>query len=94
MKLNLTREEAESRWIKLWGGWIQPDTLIYYPEAQITNDWLTLEAECVKRGELIEQLEKALKEVDMLCFKHERLNLYSVINPALSAVESWRKEQE
>ena len=57
---------------------------------QLREDWLTLEAECTKRGELIEKLNHALQNES----ENTTTRKLTITESALSAVEEWRKEQK
>ena len=88
MKLNLNRNQAENfraayKNICDAGG----EELI---GLHALSDWLTLEAECVKRGKLIERLSHALMNES----ENTTTRKLTVTELALSAVESWRKEQK
>lgn len=88
MKLNFDRERIET------------DTAEVIKSSKssvehLMQDWLTLSAECTRRGELIDVLEKALKTALSL-FVLESPDDYIGLREmqhALSAVEAWRKEQ-
>ena len=104
MKLNLTKEQAiYSR-----------DTNNQYADGgsgetwSLAQDWLTLENECTKRGKLIEELERALRDgiyfydnktclnhcIACYCKRGEDHQGWCFVNIALSTVSKWRKEQK
>jgi hypothetical protein len=94
MKLNLKREEVEKLIVH---------DLTVVQGADLREDWLTLEAECTKRGELIEKLDWVVQAVESsnhgacpVCNKlafaeghAKRCKLFK----AMLAVSEWRKEQ-
>ena len=79
MKLNLTREQVS---LPIYS--VTP----HYAK-RIQADWLTLEAECKRRGELIEQLSHALMNES----ENTTTRKLTVTELALSAVEEWRQNE-
>ena len=60
------------------------------------RDWLTLEDECTKRGELIEKLERVIRKTqeDLVMTNYPDVSILNLQESALSAVGEWRKEQK
>ena len=87
MKLNLTREEA----LRLHKEYIPIIISGNITTLDILRDWLTLESTVQRQGELIDMLEKALKDI-----LKDDLNNANIDNAdeLLVAVSEWRKEQK
>lgn len=98
MKLNFTREEVYADY--------EDAPKSYTKELQ--QDWLTYANEVEAQATLIEQLEKALLKVEHPCLDTNQ-NIaecaicgtqtkkhydYCEVGLALSAIETWRKEQK
>ena len=95
-KMSVEWSEARDIGHEIMGESLEPKDAITDLQ-KYQEDWLTLEAECKKRGELIEKLEKAL-QIGMNYIKYgggdKDDSDYRHCNVAISAVEKWRKEQE
>lgn len=91
MKLNFDRERIET------------DTAEVIKSSKssvehLMQDWLTLSAECTRRGELIEQLEKALKTACHVFHKSmwedNEIEAVQSMQVCLTVISEWRKEQD
>jgi len=87
-KMSVEWSEARDIGHEIMGESLEPKDAIADLQ-KYQEDWLTLESECTKRGELIEQLNHALRNES----ENTTTRKLTITKSALSAVEEWRREQ-